>query len=467
MHTGLETGTFPGRRLGLATLVGALSHALDMTEGQPAGHALRCCHTGMAVGRGLGLPPDAMHDLYYALLLKDLGCSSNASRICSLYLTDDIAFKSDFKLMRGSLPAALRFVVSHTGLGAPLAERFAAVSNILRNGGTIARELVEARCERGGEIARRMRFGDGVADAIAGLDEHHDGGGKPRGLSGDAIPVASRIALAVQVLDVFAAVSGRKAALAEVAERSGSWFDPAVASALAAASREPGFWPPADPDALAEAVGALEPGRTAMVVDHDLMDDLAAGFAMVVDGKSPFTGSHSQRVAFYADIVAAEMGWGQSLRRRLRHASLVHDVGKLGVSNSILDKPGRLDDAEWAAMRAHASDSEAILRRVPGFEDLALVAGAHHERPDGTGYPRRLGSSDIPLSVRIVSVADVFDALTADRPYRDAMPVERALGIMRGDVGKAFDRRCVEALEAALARIGDVPAGAVRLAAAA
>lgn len=467
MLTGLDMGAGPPAELRLASVVAALSHALDMTEGQPAGHALRCCHMGMAVGRHLGLTRAGMHDLYYALILKDLGCSSNASRICSLYLADDISFKTDFKLVRGGLPAALRFVITHTGLGSSLSERFSAVSNILRNGGTIARELVESRCERGADIARRMRFGEGVARAIACLDEHHDGGGKPDRISGEAIPVASRIALAVQVLDVFHAVSGKANALAEVAARAGHWFDPVVASALARAAQEPGFWPPADTAALAEGVCSLEPAHAVVHVDADLMDDLTAGFAMVVDGKSPFTGSHSHRVTFYADLVAAESGWGPDARRRLRHASLVHDVGKLGVSNAILDKPGKLDDAEWSAMRAHASDSEAILGRVPGFGDVAFVAGSHHERLDGTGYPRRIGGGDIPLAVRMVSVADVFDALTADRPYRAAMPVPKALAIMRADVGRAFDPACLDALESGLARLGDTPAGAVGFAAAA
>ncbi len=120
-------------------------------------------------------------ELYYTLLLKDLGCSSNAARICQLYLTDDLTFKHDFKRIDGSLPQALRFVLSHTGLKAGLAERFRAIINIFQNGGEIARELIETRCHRGADIARKMRFPEAVALGIQNLDEHWDGGGKPTG----------------------------------------------------------------------------------------------------------------------------------------------------------------------------------------------------------------------------------------------------------------------------------------------
>ena len=121
------------------------------------------------------------------------------------------------------------------------------------------------------------------------------------------------------------------------------------------------------------------------------------------------------------------------------------------MSNAILDKPGKLDDAEWAAMRDHAALSERILWRVAVFRDMALIGGAHHERLDGRGYPRGLAGDTIAIDTRIVSVADVFDALTADRPYRAAMPVEKALAIMREDVGRAFDPACFAALERSLA----------------
>jgi hypothetical protein len=103
--------------------MGALSHALDITEGQPKGHCVRCCWIGIHIGQKLALPPDQLWELYYTLLLKDLGCSSNASRICELYLTDDLSFKRDFKWVDGSLPQVLRLVLRNTGASSGLMDR--------------------------------------------------------------------------------------------------------------------------------------------------------------------------------------------------------------------------------------------------------------------------------------------------------------------------------------------------------
>jgi hypothetical protein len=206
----------------LSELIGALSYALDITEGQPAGHCVRCCWIGMHIGRVAGLNDDQLWELYYTLLLKDLGCSSNAARICELYLTDDLDFKRSFKTVGDSLPQVLGFVLKHTGLKAGLAERFRSVMTILRDGPEIAQGLIATRCQRGADIARLLRFPEGVAEGIYSLDEHVNGKGKPAQLVGDAIPVYARIALLAQVIDVFHTDGGREAALHEATARAGS-----------------------------------------------------------------------------------------------------------------------------------------------------------------------------------------------------------------------------------------------------
>jgi HD-GYP domain-containing protein (c-di-GMP phosphodiesterase class II) len=441
-------------RITLSELLGALSHALDLSEGQPAGHCVRCSRIGVASAREIGLGEDEIIELYYALLLKDLGCSSNAARICELYLTDDLSFKQDFKLIDGSLPQALRFVLSHTGLKAGLAERFRAIVNIFQNGGEIARELIETRCHRGADIARKMRFSEPVAEGIKNLDEHWDGGGKPLGLAGTAIPIYSRLALLAQVVDVFYIANGPEAALREARNRSGTWFDPDLVAAFERVAAQPAFW---DMLGAEDGLAALPqlPQQSSVPIDDDYLDDIAAAFAQVVDSKSPYTNGHSERVTLFTDMIAEQLEFTAERRRWLKRAALLHDIGKLGVSNAILDKPGKLDEAEWEVMRMHSAHSEAILSRIGAFGELAPIAGAHHERLDGKGYPRGLAGDQICLDTRIITTADIFDALTADRPYRAAMPVTKALAIMAEMVGTQIDPDCFAALRRSLGRVDE------------
>lgn len=453
----VEDGLPQGGSIRLAELLGALSHALDMTEGQPAGHCVRSTWIGLRIGRDMGLPERALWELYYTVMLKDLGCSSNAARICELYLSDDIGFKRDSKTLSDKLPHVLSFVFSHTGLQSGLTERLRAVLRIMRNGSGIVDELIATRCHRGAEIAARLRFPPAVCDGIHALDEHWNGAGRPDRLSGAQIPLYARIALLAQVIDVFHTAAGAEAALAEARARSGSWFDPGLVAAFERVAAGGGFWEMLASEEIEDAVFAMEPAQEAIAVDEDYLDDIARAFAQIIDSKSPFTSGHSERVAVYADMVAAELGYPAERRRWLRRAALLHDIGKLGVSNSILDKNGKLDEEEWRQMRNHAVLSETILARVAVFREMARIGGGHHERLDGSGYPRGLKGDAIEGETLVVSVADVFDALTADRPYRSAMPIEKALAIMRADVGKALDGRCLAALERAIASIdGDL-----------
>ena len=447
------TATLTGKGMQLSELISALSHALDMTEGQPPGHCMRCCWIGMQLSQQLALSEEQRWELYYTLLLKDLGCSSNAARICELYGTDDLTFKRDFKWVDGSLSQVVRFLLQHTGRDAGMAERFRKMLKLAREGDQLANELISTRCERGAAIARDLGFGEAVAAGIHSLDEHWSGEGRPERLSGEQIPLYSRIALLAQVVDVFHTAAGSAAALAEARARRGQWFDPVLVDALEQAVQAPEFWTTLGSDLLPQAVLALSPAGHRVDVDEDYLDRVAAAFGQVVDAKSPYTAGHSERVALYTDMIAEQLGLSDVRRRWLKRGALLHDVGKLGVSNSILDKPGKLDADEWAQVQNHARFTEEILGRIGAFAELAQVAGAHHERLDGRGYPRGLEADAISLETRIITTADIFDAITAERPYREAIPLTRALQIMDESVGSALDARCLEALKQAVSRL--------------
>ena len=429
-------------------VLSAFSFALDLTEGQPQGHSLRACYIGSLLGREIGLPQAELDELFYSVLLKDLGCSSNAARIWELYAADDLEFKRAYKTIGTGLPATLGFVFDKTGVGKPLRRRVGAIANILRNGDTIAQEMIETRCTRGSDIARKIGLSEAVCSGIYHLDEHFDGSGRPAKIAGDSIPLFARIALLAQIADVFHSHAGPQAAIEEVVSRSGSWLDPELVKAFRSLVMHNGFWSGLAAHNIEANIARLAPKAEFRTLDEDYLDLVAEAFGVVIDAKSPYTSGHSLWVADFADGVAARMDVIPARRRELRRAAALHDIGKLGVSNAILDKPGKLGEEEWDVMRSHASLTQEILGRISVFSNMASLAAAHHERLDGTGYPLGLAERELARETRIITVCDFYDALTADRPYRAAMPREKALSIMEGEIGKAIDADCFEALRA-------------------
>jgi len=431
----------------VSEVLSALSFALDLTEGQPMGHALRTCLIGMRIGERCGLPMAEQRDLYYALLLKDAGCSSNAARVFALFGGNGgLARRDLLRVDWGNYLRAVRFGLALTVPGASWFERARRVAAFARRGPRVAAELVETRATRGAEIVERLGFGPGVTGAVRSLDEHWDGSGQPRGLAGAGIPLLARIMGIAQTLEVFAAVDGPRAAVDAVLARSGRWFDPALAAVVPELESELIRWRALDEPGLRDEVETREPGDAALLAGPGTLDRIALGFAEVVDAESPFTASHSFRMSEMAQRLAARLGQDDSEIAALRRAALLHDIGKLSVPNSILDKPGALSAEEWEVVKLHPYYTLRILLHIRGFKQLAHVAASHHERLDGCGYFRGLSGAQIPLGAQILMTADMFDALTAPRPYRPALPEETALKVMERDRGTGLRDDCLDTL---------------------
>lgn len=437
----------------LSELIGALSKALDLTEGVAFGHALRSCLIGMRMAAVMGLGDEVRSALFYALLLKDSGCSSNAAMVQEMFLTDDLSAKHDLKMTDWTKPLqAVRYGLMVAGRGGGLMARVRRLAALAPGGLAPAKQLVAVRCTRGAEIVHMMSFPNQTAEAIRSLDEHWDGRGYPDGLKGEQIPLLARIACLSQTVEVFRASAGPDAALAMARRRSGTWFDPALVKVLLDVAKEDEFWRLLDADrpVVMAAVSTLEPAEMAYIADSDRIDKVALAFAQIIDAKSPYTYRHSEGVARYAVAIAQELDFSPAQVREMQLAGLLHDIGKLGVPNMILDKAGPLTAEERDVVRRHPRYSCEILSEVEAFSGLADVAAVHHERIDGKGYYRGVALSDYPAAHRTLPVADIYEALTANRPYREAMSQEAAVSLLRRDAGTGVCPHALGALEAAL-----------------
>lgn len=435
-------------------VIATLSRALDLTEGEPMGHAIRSCWLGMALADAIGLGPLERSRLFYALLLKDAGCSTNAAHVASLLGTDDLAAKRELKTVNWSrLLQATRFAIRNARPGGTSLERMQQIVRMGLKVPGMTRELVSMRCTRGADILRFLGWADLAPDAVLNLDEHWDGSGHPRGLHGEEIPLLARILNLAQHAEIFWNRGGPAAALQVVGQRRGSWFDPALVTAFERLFADPVRWEAMAAVTSPAAIAHLDPDPSPIPLDspQSLMD-VARVFAEIVDAKSPWTAQHSVRTARYGASIASALGESEVFQQEVLLAGLLHDLGKLAVSNLILDKPGRLTPQEFAAMQRHPALTYDILAPLEPLRSLAAIAAAHHERLDGSGYHLGLDEAHLPFMAQVIAVADVFDALTSERPYKRSFTVEEALGIMAPDAGVRLSRRAVTGLITALDR---------------
>jgi len=421
----------PSDGVSFAEVAGALSSALDLAEGQSMGHSVRSTLIGMRIGDLLGVTEEQKSALFYALLLKDLGCSANSARLSTLLGADDRLLKHAHRLTdwtAGSDRAKFAFKFSLPGKS-----RLAKAWHMLMLGtnqrGRV-RELMQARCERGAELAQQLGLPRGTAEAIRTIDEHWDGNGMPFGMRGSGIPMLGRIVGLAQTVEVFQHAFDVRTAYEMAHARRGRWFDPVLVDCLDAFQLDFGFWGGLGQANVLHAMSALEPEERLIIADDERLDRVAEVFGRVIDAKSDFTLNHSKHVAEIAVTAAASMGMPPRELRTLKRAALLHDIGTLGVSNVILDKPGALDPVELETMKQHSRFTLEILKKVRRFRQFAATAASDHERLDGSGYHLGLKGEELGAMARVLAVADITDALSAGRSYQPVMSVPEVFGIL-------------------------------------
>jgi HD-GYP domain-containing protein (c-di-GMP phosphodiesterase class II) len=355
-------------------IISALSFALDLTEGAVAGHALRSCVLGMRIAGEARLNEFQQSDLYFALLLKDVGCSSNSARMCQIVGGgDDRAVKAGVKLEDWTQPgkpklSTLKLMWNNVLPDGNALERVLRIAQIGRTQHKNNEEMIGLRCDRGAKIVTKIGLGQATAEAVRHLDEHWDGTGYPNGWRGERIPLLARIASVAQHLDVFATERGTEQAILVLEERGGKWFDPELVRVAVSLHKRGKLWLDClagDTESTTRAkVLAMHPSDT-MPLGPDKIDNICEAFSDVVDAKSPFTSRHSMGVAEAALTIANSMGLAADRTKLIHRAALLHDLGKLRVPNSILDKPGKLTNEEFGVVKEHPALTQQILSAFP------------------------------------------------------------------------------------------------------
>ena len=425
----MDPGEAPPR-VRLAELVAALSLGVDLGFGQPMEHVLRQCLIASRIAERCGLDAEQRSTAYYTALLIDVGCHTDAHEQAK-WFGDDIAMKAgkydnEFRSVRAAL-AGMRMI----GAGRPPIERFRIMLEFARSGHREASRMIEGHAAMARSLAAGLELSQDVQDALGAAYEQWDGKGWPGRVAGAAVPVASRIAHLAEFVEVANRMGGPEGARELARRRGGRQFDPWLAGIvvedadqLLAGLDELRTW-----NAVIDAEPAL-----AITLSADRFDSSLVAIADFVDLKSPFTLGHARGVSELASAAAARMGMPEADVTALRRAGLVHDFGRLGVSNAIWDKRGTLSPGEWERVRLTPYLTERILHFSPALAPLGATALAHRERLDGSGYPRGLSGSAISPAARVLACADAYQAMREPRPHRPALSAEEAEAALRAEV---------------------------------
>ena len=411
-----------------AETISALSEGLDLAEGRAIGHAQRVCYIAMSLARCLELPEKDQLAIYYAGLLHDIGVPLISAELSHLIgINEDALFassprKSPEELAAECPPTEIRNVIT----------------------------AFYQHCTRGGEKARSFGLPTETAEAIAASHEHWDGSGYPEGLAANDIPLLGRIlCLADRAESIIAeecnSLTARRNLLPELESLTETVIDPHLAEPMKALGRDDGFWLGLFGEDLPHSLLVLKPSENGRTSRKGILQ-LAQAFAEVIDAKSPYTNGKSARVAKVAQQLAEAVGFPPDHVTLIRLAALLHDIGQLGVPARIMGKQDLLTLTEMQILQRHPSYSRLILEGLRGFEEVALWIGAHHERPDGKGYPEMLTADLIPLESRIIAVANVYVALTSERPYRPALSARDTLKVLKGAANTQLDPHLVQVL---------------------
>jgi HD-GYP domain-containing protein (c-di-GMP phosphodiesterase class II) len=415
-------------RLRLADLLSGLSIVADMGYGFPPGHAQRSCLLGVALARELDLTEHEVADTFYTSLLSHIGCVSFSHEMSAAFGDEFGANRAGARTNFADPKDIFATLIPETARGLRPAGQVRAAAFILTRGRALGRHYDTTVCEVAREIARRIGLTDDVQRSLHQVKECWNGSGRPRSLQGEEILLPARIARVATEAVLFGDLGGVDLAVRALTRRAGGMLDPSLVSKFVA--NAPGLLAGADAGDPRELILESEPMPVAEK-DESELPRLAAAFGDLADLKTPFTHGHSKEVARLVKAAAESLRLDSEVVGRLHVAGLLHDLGRVGISDAIWEKPGPLTGAEWEQVRLHAYHSERILATSQALEPAARIAGMHHERLDGSGYHRGCPARDLSVAARVLAAADAFQAMTEERPHRHALGAKRAADELR------------------------------------
>jgi HD-GYP domain-containing protein (c-di-GMP phosphodiesterase class II) len=448
--SGVPAGVFPSVEgpIRAAEVVGALSLATDLGTGQPLEHALRTAVLAVRLGELAGASAKELADTYYVALLHASGCTSNGHEAALLY-GDDIEHRAAFFLIDPTSPAeVLAFYRAHVGAGRPPEVRSALIEDAIANAGPRARDAFATMCEIAQRFAGWLDLGSSVQAALEYVFARWDGRGFPDA-RGDAIPLPMRLLHVARDISLFLSAAGPDEARGVIARRTGAAYEPRLAELALRNFDE--ILAELDETRMWEQVLEIEPFPQVWI-RGEKVDAAFVAIAALTGLKSPWLREHSTGVADLAEAAAWRLGLPAASVTLVRRAALAHDLGRVGVSNAIWEKPGRLGFGEWERVRLHPHFTERAFAQSRELAPIGILAGSHHERLDGSGYHRGTRGTGLDQAARILAAADCYGAMREARPYRPALDVPAAGAELMREVEEG--RLDPEAVDAVLAAAG-------------
>jgi len=415
----------------LSELLAALSLGIDLGMGHPMEHVLRQSLIALRLAERLDLGAEDRQVVYYSSLLAWVGCHVDAYEQAK-WFGDDLALKHDVRFVDEGRPLELvGFVLRHLGAGRSAVERGKLAVGMFGEGRRMIDDIEDNHWRTVDAFMDRLGLDETIRGSVAQTFERWDGKGDPEGIKGDELLLSTRLVNLADVVEVFHRAGGTAAAVAVARQRSGTQFDPALVELFCSCAEE--LFEELELATTWAAVMAADPALD-QKLSQDEFDRALEAVADFVDLKSPYTLGHSRGVADLAADAAALLGLSAHDSTMVRRAALVHDLGRLGVTNAIWDRAGSLTGPEMERVRMHPYLTERMLASCPALAPLGALAVQHHERLDGSGYPRSLTGESLSTAGRVLACADFYRTKIEPRPHRPAVTAEMASALLREEV---------------------------------